>query len=241
MNTRTKVALSLTVVATVLGFMASLQYRRTEIGLKMGVESGESSAVDSRLIDQLNALKAANSAAEQSLANATTALTNFEKQSAGSSQAMKDMQTRLSDERILAGVTPVEGPGVTVTLMDGAGSGSDVEQVLTHDWNVRSVMNEMFTAGAEAISINGYRVVATSAVTCQGPVVSVNDHRLGAPFVIEAIGDPSTLQSALTIQGGILDLLRGNGLQVSDPQIESKIVMPAYTGGLQASGNGELP
>jgi uncharacterized protein YlxW (UPF0749 family) len=237
-NTRTKLALSLTVVSTVLGCMATLQYRRTEIGLKMGVEMGGSSTVDRRLVNQLNALKAANNTAEQTLANVTGTLMDFEKQSTGTSQAMKDMQTRLEDERILAGVTPVTGPGVTVTLMDGAGSGSDVEQVLTHDWNVRSVMNEMFTAGAEAMSINGYRVVATSAVTCQGPVVTVNNHRLGAPFKIEAIGDPSTLQSALTIQGGILDLLRANGLQVSDPQIESNITMPAFTGALLAGNEG---
>lgn len=236
MKTRTKLALSLTVVSTVLGFMISLQYRQAETAAALGVDDSATTAIDSRLQSQLAALKTANNNAETELAAVMTELSKYEEASTGSNQSLQDLQTRLQDERILAGVTPVEGPGITVTLMDGAG-GTDVEQILTHDWNVRSVMNELFTAGAEAVSINGYRVVATSAVECQGPVVSVNDHRLGAPFTIEAIGDPDTLKSALDIPGGILDELRANGLQVSDPQIESHIVMPAFTGAVTATGN----
>ncbi|MCL6548792.1 MAG: DUF881 domain-containing protein, partial [Alicyclobacillus sp.] len=84
-------------------------------------------------------------------------------------------------------------------------------------------------AGAEAVSINHYRVVATSGIYCTGPVVRINDHRIGAPFLIEAIGDPQALQSALQIQGGILDALRARGLNVSDPQVETSITMPAFT------------
>lgn len=234
MRTRGKLALSLTVVSMVLGFMVALQYKQTESASALGIGAGTSISENKHLNAELRSLEQSNHDAEAQLTDITSKVSNYEKKSSGPSNGLESMEKLLQDERILAGVSSVYGPGVTVTLMDGGASGSDVEQVLTHDWNVRSVINEMFTAGAEAVSINGYRVVATSGVFCRGPVVTVNDHRLGAPFVINAIGDPQTLKSALEIQGGILDLLRANGLRASDPTIVSKLEMPAYTGAVQA-------
>lgn len=228
--------LSLTTVSLVLGFMVSLGYRQNRVASSLGVLVTGSSAVNKQLTQRLTALKESNQEADQQLAAVTEEINQFEEKSAGSSQALKNLQTRLTAERILAGITPVHGPGISLTMTDGGSNGSDVEQILTHDWNVRSVVNELFTAGAEAVTINDYRVVATSAVECQGPVVSVNGHRLGAPFQIEAIGDPTTLKSALDIPGGILDALRQQGLQVSEPQIETDIDMPAYTNALEATG-----
>ncbi|MFD1677315.1 DUF881 domain-containing protein [Alicyclobacillus fodiniaquatilis] len=236
MNTRAKLTLSLTVVSIVLGFMVSLGYRQAELSAKLGSVELGGSAVNRQLTQQLSNIKASNQAAEQQLAEVMSQISDFEQKSTGSDDQLKILQTKLSDERILAGVTPVHGPGVVVTLMDGGTSATNVEQELTHDWNIRSVVNELFTAGAEAVSINDYRVVATSAVECQGPVVSVNGHRLGAPFEIQAIGSPTTLKSALSITGGILDALRQQGVQVSTPQTKSDIEMPAYTDPLQAAG-----
>jgi uncharacterized protein YlxW (UPF0749 family) len=240
-RTRAKLAVSLTVVSTFLGLMVGVQYRQTAASAALGLGYSRSSDVDARTLHELSALRAANQTAEQQLTNLNAELTTYERESAGSSARLTALQTRLTDERILAGITAVEGPGVSVTLNDGASGGSDVEQILTHDWNVRSVMNEMFTAGAEAVSINGYRVVATSGVFCSGPVVRVNGHRLGAPFTIDAIGDPTTLRSALDIPGGILDVLRQQGLRVSIPQIKQHIVMPAFTGSLPGSINTLTP
>lgn len=236
MRTNTKLILSLTTVSLVLGFMVSLGYRQNRVASSLGVLVTGSSAVNKQLTQRLTALKNSNAQADQALATVTADINQYEQKSTGSSQELKNLQARLTAERILAGVTPVHGPGISVTMTDGGSNGSDIEQILTHDWNVRSVVNELFTAGAEAITINDYRVVATSAVECQGPVVSVNGHRLGAPFEIQAIGDPTTLRSALDIQGGILDALRQQGLQVSDPQTESNIEMPAYTNALQVAG-----
>lgn len=235
MKTSTKLTLSLTVVSVVLGFMVSLGYRQAEVSARLGVIDTGSSAVNSQLTTRLADLRKSNQNADQQLAKITAEVNQFEQQSTGTNAALKQIQTRLQDERILAGSTPVHGPGITVTLNDGGGAASDVEQILTHDWTVKSVISELFTAGAEAVTINGYRVVATSAIECQGPVVSVNGHRLGAPFEIQAIGNPAVLRSALDIQGGILDALRQQGLKVSTPQIDTNVQMPAYTNSLQAT------
>ncbi|MFB5191596.1 DUF881 domain-containing protein [Alicyclobacillus fastidiosus] len=234
MNTRTKLTLSLTAVSVVLGLMVSLGYRQTELSARLGSLTSGSLAVNKQLTSKLANLKAANQDAEQQLAAVTAQVNKYEQQSAGSSGTLKELQTKIQDERILAGTTPVHGPGVAVTLNDAGTTGIDVEQGITHDWNVRSVVNELFTAGAEAVTINGVRVVATSAVNCQGPTVTVNDRQLAAPFEVDGIGDPTTLKKALTLSGGILDALRQQGLQVSTPAIKTDIQMPAYTSPLQA-------
>ena len=232
MRTRTKLALSLSVVSMVLGFMVAVQYKQQVHTTSFTFFSGDPQ--QKQLMAELTALKQSNSNAEAELAALTGQISTYEQQSTGGNAALQTLQQKLQDERILAGVSPVAGPGVSVTLMDGVATGNNVEQVLTHDWDIRSVINELFTAGAEAVSINGYRVVATSGIFCTGPVVEINDHRIGAPFTIYAIGDPQALKSALTIQGGILDSLRQRGVNASEPQEMQTISMPAYTGTIMA-------
>jgi uncharacterized protein YlxW (UPF0749 family) len=229
MTARHKLVTTLTLVAVVLGFLLALQYRQHQSSLASGIISVTSNDPQERkLQSELNALKASNAAIQARLSRASAALTGYEVKSAGSSAATRRLEKRLEAERILSGITPVTGMGVAVTLMDG--QGANTEQVLTHDWDIRQVINEFFTAGSEAVTINGYRVVATSGIYCTGPVVRINNHRIAAPFLIEAIGDPQALSSALTIQGGILDLLRARGVNASTPQTKQSITMPAFTG-----------
>lgn len=230
-STRVKLTLSLTVVSMVLGFMISLQYKQ-QIQDRLTGGFSSSDTEEKKMLSELNVLKDSNTEAQKQLGKVTSQLSSFEKTAVQDGQ-LQDLQQRLQDQRILAGSTPVMGPGVSVTLMDGVPADAAVLDYLTHDWEVRSVINELFTSGAEAISINGYRVVATSGVFCSGPVVRVNDHRITAPFQIQAIGDPQVLKSALTMPGGILDNLRSTSkIKVSDPQVIQSVNMPAFTGSL---------
>lgn len=237
MQARARLTVSLTIVSMALGFMVALSYRQTLTSGSVSIGLSGADTAQKSLQTQLTALTSANQQAQNQLAQITAQINQYEQQVTGSNAALKATQKRLEAERILAGATPVQGPGVEVVLMDGTAIGGNTEQVLTHDWDIRQVVNELFTAGAEAVSINDYRVVATSAVTCIGPVVKVNDHRLGAPFTIDAIGPPQTLESALKIQGGILDALRSRGVNASPPVIKQNIQMPAFTGALTASSS----
>jgi uncharacterized protein YlxW (UPF0749 family) len=231
-HARLRLAGSLTVVTVILGFMLGLQYRLTA-----GTRVPEPMASDEeaqRLQDQYNALQTQGQQLQKELAQLNAQLSAYEKQTAGSDSRLRAIQQKLEQERILAGITPVTGPGVTVTLMDGLATGSNTMDVLTHDWDVRSVINELFTAGAEAVAINNVRVVATTGVFCIGPVVKVNDDRLAPPYVIQAIGDPKTLKATLDMQGGVLDALRARGVRVSEPQIVQTLTLPAFTGTVSA-------
>jgi uncharacterized protein YlxW (UPF0749 family) len=90
----------------------------------------------------------------------------------------------------------VTGGGVRITVsgtIDGDG--------------VMELINELRNAGAEAIAVDGVRIVAGSVVAGPSDGLSVEDHPLGAPFVVEAIGGSETLSGSLLRAGGIVALL----------------------------------
>ncbi len=63
------------------------------------------------------------------------------------------------------------------------------------------IINQLNRAGAEAIAVNGKRIVNTTEVICIGPVLRINGEAVAAPFIIKAIGDPDILmEEAITSQ-----------------------------------------
>lgn len=152
---------------------------------------------------------------------------------AGESQA-KVMQEELYKARILGGLVDVTGPGVSVEMTDSqkqAAAGQDPNVFLIHDDDVLRVVNELRAAGAEAIAVNGQRLVSTSEIRCAGPVFIINGVRVAPPIKIQAIGDPEMLQNALKMRGGVIDTLALWGIEVKI-KVEQSVTVPAYTGSL---------
>ncbi len=136
---------------------------------------------------------------------------------------------------IEAGSVPVEGPGVVLTIMDSSRKMTvpDDNQnfYVVHDEDMLKIINELRAAGAEAISINGQRMVATTEIRCAGPTISVNNTRSAPPFIVSAIGNPDTLENALKMRGGIVETLGVWGIKV-DIKKESLLKLPAYQGNM---------
>ena len=145
------------------------------------------------------------------------------------------MEEQLTRAEILAGLVDVKGPGISVTLNDAANrsvtGGLDANSTLIHDEDLRRVINELASAGAEAISVNDSRIISTSAVRCVGPTVLVNDTKMAPPYVIRAIGKPEQLEAALNLKGGVVDGLRVWGFEIAITQSE-EILIPKYDGTL---------
>ena len=128
-----------------------------------------------------------------------------------------------------AGLTTVVGEGVTVTMNDSSSKGSgDMNAYLVHAEDLLAVVNELYAAGAEAVSINGQRMVGKSAITCAGSIVMVNGVRVAAPFEIKAVGEPDVLHSALYFPGGVVDNLAPWGIEINVHK-EAVVEVPAYT------------
>ena len=139
----------------------------------------------------------------------------------------------LERARMAAGLVSVQGPGVQVVMTEGsapAGAGSSVQLAYQiHDSDVLQVLNELRAAGAEAMSINGQRVLATTEVRRSGNVFSINNMPAAPPFTILAVGNPSVLAAALEMRGGIIDAEAVWGIKIT-VQKESRVVIPAYSG-----------
>ena len=95
------------------------------------------------------------------------------------------------------------------------------------------VVNELKSAGAEAISINGQRVVYSTAVRCVGPVAQINDSKKSSPFVITAIGDSETLLSAMNLANGVLDNIRKYDPFMAGAEKQASVKVPAFSGSIQ--------
>ncbi|UMG92550.1 DUF881 domain-containing protein [Nocardioides sp. TF02-7] len=110
-----------------------------------------------------------------------------------------------SDRTLLETVTgfvPVTGEGVRIEL-DNAEFADASEQI--RDSDLATLVNALFTAGAEAISINGQRLTARSAIRNSGSAIEVNSVGIAPPYVVLAVGDSGTLASRLLDSGSGLD------------------------------------
>lgn len=130
-----------------------------------------------------------------------------------------------------AGLTNVRGAGLTILMEDSLadfGSGIDLNNYLVHDEDILKVVNELKSAGAEAISVNNQRIISMSEIRCAGTTIFINGERIGAPFTIKAIGDPVLLESAMTMRGGNVDILKEWGIRFTITR-EADIVVPKYS------------
>ena len=141
-------------------------------------------------------------------------------------------QKEMDDLKARAGETEMEGKGIVFTLDDSkqaAKTGENKNLYIIHDEDLLRVVNELRAAGAEAISLNGQRLIGSSEIRCVGPTVLVNERRLAAPFVILAIGNPQTLESSLKLRGGVIENFKFWGIKAEVVQSD-KVRVPAFKG-----------
>ncbi len=158
----------------------------------------------------------------------------LEKERQNSTENNKDLEQKeesIKKGNKMIGITEVTGPGVIVTLSDSKKDASSVlnaNELIVHDADVLSVINELKNAGAEAISINNQRLVPTSSIVCGGNIIEINGEKVGAPFEIKAIGLPEQL-AALSRPGGYLQYLKRDTIEV-DLKKSNSITIAKYTG-----------
>ena len=154
--------------------------------------------------------------------------------SSGGNQA-RVLAAEVSHGNFLAGLTAVQGPGLVVTLNDSkthvpGALPAAIMPTLIHDTDINAVLNELKAAGAEAISVNDQRVIATSPVRCAGATVYVNGTPQTPPYIIRVIGSPKDLQTALNLPGGVADSLRQIDTAMIKMQKVPRVTIPAYSG-----------
>ncbi len=131
---------------------------------------------------------------------------------------------------MFSGAMDLKGPGVIVTIDDGVRDlfeGEDINNVLVHDADILIIINDLKKNGAEAISVNGERLIETSSVICSGYTVEINGVRYARPFTIKAIGDGNKMTSSLIGPEGYGTSLKDWGV-LFKVELSDEVVIPAY-------------
>jgi len=204
---------SIALVCMVLGFMLAVQFRTTQ---------DSKSSVSYQRVEELSQRLLQTEKERDGLLTEVNRLKTTSGQEAQSQE--------LADLKMGAGVVPAEGPGVTITIDDSktkSKAGENPNLYLIHDDDLLKVINELKAAGAEAISINEQRLIATSEIRCAGPTLSVNNIRSAPPYEIKAIGDAKNLENALKMRGGVVETLQVWGIQIN-VKPDANVHVPAY-------------
>ena len=179
--------LSVAIVALILGALLVVQLRSQNVGTALDTLSAQELTV---LVANLNTRNDQLRAEIASLESEATELTTGQ---ARGETSVGQLRQDLARVRAWAGLDPVTGPGIRVTV-SGSISGTAVEDVL----------NELRNTGAEALAVADVRLVPGSVVVGQPGGLSVENTSLGDPFEISALGNPEVLTGALTRAGGVV-------------------------------------
>lgn len=152
----------------------------------------------------------------------------YEKSFTASEEQYDSLVEQAEDLRLLLGDINGVGKGIRVTLKDGDYDPTllNPNDYIVHESHIFKVLNELKISGAEAIAINGQRLLANSYIKCNGPVITVDGNQYPAPFVIEAIGNPDILVPAFKLAGGVMDQLLNDNIVVTLEE-EQKLSMPS--------------
>lgn len=212
---------SVTLVALVVGLMLAVQFRTNRF-IEQGVPSDRAQELTTELRQSdkdIEKLENEVNDLDYKLAQARK----------GQGQAADAIKSELEKARFYAGFVAVKGPGVEVVLITPPGNEGVDSLSSIQDVDILRLVNELRAAGAEAMSVNGQRIIATSEIRLAGKFINVNLTRLSPPYRVLALGDQERLQSALEIPDGLVETLRSLGIIIEIKPRES-LVIPAYTG-----------
>lgn len=189
----TSLSLSLVVASAVLGFLMTVQFRSTAARLP--------SREQSRLVtaDTIAHLEKEQRNLKERLVTLRGQMTALQHSRDLASSRAGVLGADLDTQRLAAGLVALRGPGLVVTLDDSSkpmAAADDANNYIVHDYELRDVVNVLWLAGAEAISINGERLTNLSSLYCVGSTILVNDTRLSPPYEVRAIGNSADLQQA---------------------------------------------
>lgn len=143
------------------------------------------------------------------------------------------LENEIEQLKLKAGFVDVMGQGVMIKLDDtdlNNDLNNDELYGIVHDIYLSNIVNELRIAGAEAISINKQRILATSEINCGGPVILINNRSVANPFIIEAIGDPKKLYNAISGPNGYGTYLKEDYNLEVYTQMSDIVLIKRYNG-----------
>ncbi|HEU4674183.1 MAG TPA: DUF881 domain-containing protein [Candidatus Limnocylindrales bacterium] len=220
---------TLAIALAALGFLVAAQLRSE--GPRVRYTSQERSP----LIETVVSLQRNQDALKSRILELNGQIRDLQGRGEGAAVLVRDLNDQLENARIAAGLVPLEGPGLVLQIADSTlpvPSGATGADYVISAQDLRTVVDALWQAGAEAIAINGERVTAVTAISDIGGTILVNYAYLTPPYQLTALG-PKGLYDRLTAVPSFAELVRTRadafGLQFGFAEPE-KVVVPAYAG-----------
>ena len=220
MKEKVTLSISIGLVALILTMIIFTQFKTIK---KTDITAIETMR-ETELRDELATWKTKYEEVETKLEERKQKIEEYKQELDNNENAMQLLQSEVVEAEEYLGFTELQGEGIVVTLKDN-------EDANIEYWDLLFLVNELVSAGAEAISINDERVVATTEIVpVNGTIIFVNSKKIAGPYTVRAIGEKKYLESALTIKGGYLDERKIQYNKDVEYTLEDNIIIPAYTG-----------
>lgn len=175
-------------------------------------------------------------------------VTAFEQAAAAEAETMGGLEAGLDEAAATAGLSALRGPGVVATLSDSTLQSSptgNLNDLVIHEQDLQAVINALWAGGAEAMSVNGQRVLATTAIRCVGNTLLLHGRVYSPPYVVHAVGDQPALRDALD-RDPVVERFRTAALQYElgfDVTADDELLIPAHAGvpAMQAAQPAQQP
>jgi len=217
--------------ALLFGLLVSVQWRtqleRSELTVRYNAP----------LLDAAKSLQNEQEALKTQLADLRSQLDTIQRGAATQSTASRDLQARIEELRSASGLTERTGEGVQIVLDDARATtaqSGNVDKSICHSTDLTDIINAAWRGGAQAIAVNGERVVGTTSVYCVGSTIMVNGTLMSPAFTVTVIGPQNELLSAYDDPNELKDIKQrrdvyGLGFRVTRA---SGLRVPAYAGAL---------
>lgn len=225
-----EIAIILGVMCLLLTFAIFIQTKTIDEATK---KVGTNLRDNSGLRDELFSWQSKYKNSYKQLETLQAKLEETRKQAVANDDSDSKDATELNDNKNILGQTEVSGSGIVVKLDDNREIDStqvlNVSNLLVHEGDLLKIVTELFNAGADAISINGQRIVSNTSILCDGNIIRINGEKTGVPLTINAIGYPERLYYAMVRPGGYLELMARDGVKI-EVEKSDNLTIPKFEG-----------
>ncbi len=181
--------------------------------------------------EQITELRDRNSRLKEELKNLEEEISTYEDASGEDEKIQELFGIERDNYKKLAGYLDLKGEGIVILMSDSQrekGQFQSINEFIIHDDDVYQILWDLRNAGAEAISVNGERVLFNlTQIICNGPTIRINNRLYSQPFVIRAIGPRKALQAAINVYGSYSDKLRQKGVFI-EANTSVMVEVPSY-------------
>lgn len=227
---------SLSLILLIAGIAVGIWVRAWSINAQINANSE-----NQNLVDVINQLEAETLELESNIDTIRTELAGQGLTTVPGDDYFARLQQELADSQFLSGQTVVTGSGIILSINDNNAGAEAAKQAdpanyypenyIIHDANLRYLLNDIAYM-AEAVAINGQRIVDTSDIRCVGTVIMINSTRVAPPYEITLIGSPALLEGAVQDSSQYI-YLHNRNMPIKITRSD-ELTVPAYTGAIGA-------